>query len=106
VAAVSFIVNHIMSQLVEKLFQQLNNEPILLFYVVALGLFIYILKLFQEYKKTVNDVLEYNKKLGVPIKFSYSWIRGVKIEPLENNMQKIIPTPNNNKEETLKKKRE
>jgi hypothetical protein len=33
--------------------------------------------------KTVNDVLEYNKKLGVPISFSYSWIRGVKIEPSE-----------------------
>jgi len=106
VAAVSFIVNHLMSQLVEKLFQQLNSEPILLFYAVFLGLFIYINKLFKEYSKMVNDVLEYNKTLGVPISFSYSWIRGVKIEPVfpsetgDRNKEKCghSPSPGGEKE--------
>lgn len=46
--------------------QLFDNEPVF-FYMTSLLLFIFLRGMLQDYKKTVNDVLEYNKTLGVPI---------------------------------------
>ena len=85
--------------------QLFDNEPVF-FYMTSLLLFIFLRGMLQDYKKTVNDVLEYNKTLGVPISFSYSWIRGVKIEPVfpsetgDRNKEKCghSPSPGGEKE--------
>ena len=44
------------------------------------GLLIYLFLLLKRYTRQVNEVFSYNKSLGIPISFEYSWLRGVKMQ--------------------------
>ena len=60
----------------------LKDINLLYIALVLSPLYIYLFLLFRTYKRTLEEVIAWNKQLGHPMEFSYSWMRGVRVSPI------------------------
>jgi len=89
--------------LLDKLTEQhlffLLLSIVVAFIIIFLGFLVYIFFLLKIYVRLVKEVFSYNRTLGIPISFEYSWLRGVKIQgkPLATeNKDKAVTKPSEN----------
>lgn len=59
-----------------------HQELLNAFFYVFVMLSSYLFVLLFIYSTLINQTLAWNQSLGLPVQFSYSWLRGVQLKPI------------------------